>query len=133
MVKTPVLLFFTFLILGFTSYAQDTKLKLIVFEGSDWCSNCIRLEKNVLSKQNFEAFLSTQKIDFKRIDFPQRKQLSESDKKRNAEIAEKYNFNGAFPTVLLINEISNTIFTIPYRNQNSEAFISIIQSKISLK
>jgi len=133
MTKNQILLFFILLTLGFTTNVQDTKFKLIVFEGSDWCSNCIRLEKNVLSKLSFEAFLNDKNIDFKRVDFPQRKQLSELDKKRNAEIAEKYNFKGAFPTVLLIDESSNLIFTIPYQSQNSEAFISLIQSKISLK
>lgn len=131
--KKQILLFFILLTFGFTTYAQDSKFKLIVFEGSDWCSNCIRLETNVLSKPSFEAFIINKSIDFKRVDFPQRKQLSKLDQQRNAEIAEKYKFNGAFPTVLLIDESSNLIVKIPYQSENSEAFISLIQSKISLK
>ena len=34
--------------------AKSNKKVLVLFTGSDWCGFCIRLEKNVLSKKDFD-------------------------------------------------------------------------------
>ena len=98
------LLSFVFLVLGYTTYAQTESkaFELIIFEGSDWCSNCVRLEKNVLSNPGFESFLLERNIKLKRIDFPQRKLLDKEHMAYNVSVAEKYLFDGVFPTLLLI-------------------------------
>ena len=49
-----VLVLFIFC-LAFPLQAQDSDYRLLVFEGSDWCANCRRLEKKVLSKAQIQG------------------------------------------------------------------------------
>ncbi|MFD2726738.1 thioredoxin family protein [Hyunsoonleella rubra] len=74
---------------------------LFVFEGSDWCVNCRRLEKNVLSDTTFISFLNEKQITLTRVDFPQRTKQNSQVKKNNELLAERYNFDGIFPTLIL--------------------------------
>lgn len=128
------LLIFFISAFNFTSIETPPNLKLIVFEGSDWCVNCIQLEKNVLSDAVFIEFSQKNKIELERIDFPQRKKQAKEIKKYNAEMAEKYQFDGTFPTVILLDEESNELIVIPTtRQEKTKDFLSFIQEKISLK
>ena len=123
----------SFLFSAFFIVAQEkpTDYKLVVFEGSDWCNNCIRFEKKVLSNKSFIHFTDVKKIEIERIDFPQRKKLDKEIKDYNASIAEKYNFQGVFPTILLVEQGSETVLKINYANQDTEEFISLLKSKIT--
>ena len=119
-------------VFNFTSIDTSPNLKLIIFEGSDWCVNCIQLEKNVLSDVAFIEFSQENEIEIERIDFPQRKKQDKETEKYNAEIAEKYKFDGTFPTVVLLDEESNELIKIPTRiHKSTKEFLSFIQEKIS--
>lgn len=115
---------------SFTS-KNDVRYKLILFEGSDWCMNCIRLEKNVLSNATFITFAEKQGIRIERIDFPQRKQLDEATKEYNAEMAEKYNFQGIFPTLILEKTDSKETQTLEYLDQSCSDFITLLSSNLN--
>ncbi len=115
----------TFLVLSaafaFTTHISDKHTyELIIFEGSDWCSNCIRLEKNVLSKGDFTRFLETNEITLKKVDFPQKNILSENQKIINNQIAEKYQFDGNFPTIVLSRTDIFKYERLQYDNQTVE-------------
>lgn len=112
--------------------AQDTtnSYNLLVFEGSDWCANCIRFHKNIASDSVFFEFLTEKKIDLEFVDFPQRKSLDKSVKAYNASLAEKYNFKGVFPTIILIDRRTDEYSYLEYANQNPEEFIALIASKM---
>ncbi|MEW4925066.1 thioredoxin fold domain-containing protein [Algibacter sp. 2305UL17-15] len=87
-----------------SSHSKETKphdYRLVVFEGSDWCVNCRRLEKNILSDTSFTAFLSANKIGLTRVDFPQRKKQDIQVKRNNEILTERYKFDGRFPTLIL--------------------------------
>jgi thiol-disulfide isomerase/thioredoxin len=105
--------------------------KLIVFEGTDWCAKCIRLETEILSDTTFVNFIKSNKIQLERIDFPQRKQLDKKLQKHNDSVAEKYNFDGSFPTLMLVEPDSEIVHKINYSDQNADELISLIRSKIS--
>lgn len=92
--------FFTFY-LNSGVVAQVPKRQLIVFEGSDWCAKCIRLNREVLNDSSFIAFAQKENIDVIHVDFPQRKKLSTEVEKANTALAEKYRFQGSFPTLIL--------------------------------
>ncbi len=110
---------------------NDVKYKLILFEGSDWCVNCIRLEKNVLTNAAFIDFMKKRNITFERIDFPQRKQLDEATQQYNAEMAEKYGFQGIFPTIILERSNSEQTQTLEYHDQSCSDFIAQLSSNLS--
>lgn len=81
--------------------AQMTKKQLFVFEGSDWCAKCIRLNHEVLSDSSFSIFAQKEGIDVIHVDFPQRKKLSRDEQTANAGLAEKFGFQGTYPTMIL--------------------------------
>lgn len=113
-------------------HAQDNNkyYNLIVFEGSDWCANCIRFNSNIASDSVFYKFLSEKKIKLEFIDFPQRKTLERSVQEYNASLAEKYNFKGVFPTIILIDNRTDEFKYVNYANQNPREFIALISSKM---
>ena len=73
-----------------------------VFTGSDWCYWCKKLEQECLSKPEFvEEAKKNMILVF--IDSPRDKSLlSETAKKRNPELVQKYKISG-YPTVMFID------------------------------
>ncbi len=117
-----------------SSIQNTAQYKLIVFEGSDWCSNCIRFEKNILSDTAFLKKAEEWNIVVEKIDFPQRKKLSTEEEKHNASVAEKYSFEGIFPTIVLANSDTDTFQKINYQSvKNTEEFLNELEKLISKK
>lgn len=118
---------------GFANQIElSEKYNLIVFEGSDWCANCIRLQKNILNDTAFTNYLIHIHIKLIKVDFPQNKKLTKEQKFNNAQIAEKYNFEGAFPTIIISR--TDTLFfeKIYYLNQSVEEIKAVIQHKLQM-
>ncbi len=112
-----------------SSYGTPT-YTLIVFEGSDWCGNCRRLEKNILEDSVFQNYLSQKDIVIEKIDFPQRKQLPKAQESYNASVAEQYNFKGAFPTLVLVDHVHSKFYTLTYANESVDQMVSKLQEEI---
>jgi thioredoxin-related protein len=108
---------------GLRSAPSASAYKLIVFEGSDWCKKCIRFEKEVLNDPEFRSTLSDWDIELEIIDFPQRKKQSKEEQDYNATIAEKYHFNGVFPTILLSRTDKEDYLDIPYSTFDTRDFL----------
>jgi thioredoxin-related protein len=83
--------------------AQNHKVILLNFSGSDWCIPCIRLRKDVFESPAFSAFADSALI-LANADFPRQKKnrLPEELVKQNDALAEKYNPTGLFPLTLLL-------------------------------
>ncbi|MEM9823283.1 MAG: thioredoxin fold domain-containing protein [Bacteroidota bacterium] len=106
-------------------YKRDTSqvtATLFVFTGSDWCRECKRLKKKVLEDTAFSHAMKAHQIAIELIDFPQRKKLDVKVVERNEWIAEKYNFDGVFPTLVLSAKHNANFQRLYYRNENGEAF-----------
>ncbi len=128
------LIFLSLSLFNFASIDESPKLKLIVFEGSDWCVNCIQLEKNVLSHAVFIEYSEEKEIEIERIDFPQREKQEKEIEEYNAKMAEKYEFDGTFPTILLLEKETNKLIKIPSsKHKNTYEFLTFIQESISPK
>ncbi len=80
---------------------KENKLVLIDFTGSDWCSACILLRRNVLDTADFREY-AADKFVLMEVDLPQRKTFDATLRAKNEAIARRYNI-GAYPTVLVIN------------------------------
>ena len=121
---------FLLLILLIPAIAYCLPEKLLIFTGSDWCPNCRRLEKKILSDSSFISF-TRNKLLIEFADFPQHKKLDARTIEKNKTLAEKYHFRGIYPTILLLDSSGNIKGEIFYRNQNSKEFID--QLKLILK
>ncbi len=119
------------LLLSSFSKNPNPSYKLVVFEGSDWCANCIRFEENVLSDPLFKVFLEKEDIQVERIDFPQRKKQDKATKTYNAQVADQLGFQGIFPTLVLVDLQNNTHQEIHYKNQNGAEFKVLIRSQLT--
>lgn len=112
-----------------TEAAQQHKLILVNFSGSDWCGPCIRLRKEILESTQFEGY-ATDHLVLVRADFPRQKknQLSKEQVKLNEALADKYNSEGKFPYTLLVDENGKVLKSWDgYPNETPEAFVGEIE------
>jgi thioredoxin-related protein len=113
-----------------TQAAQQHKLILVNFSGSDWCGPCIRLRKEILESDAFETYAAGHLI-LVRADFPRQKknQLSPEQVKLNEALADKYNADGKFPYTLLTDENGKVLKDWDgFPNESPEQFIAQIAS-----
>jgi thioredoxin-related protein len=115
---------------AFRISSESNKPVLLVFAGSDWCANCIRFEKKILSAADFRSFAEENLVILK-ADFPQRTPLSTALQEQNASLAEKYNPKGEFPYLLLLTPGKSVLSSLVFSNQSSSEFISEIKSYIT--
>ena len=100
--------------------------KLYIFTGYDWCANCKRLEKKVLSDSSFIRTMKENGIEIRMIDFPQRIRLEPQVQKYNREIAEKYGFAGIYPTLVLAGGQPDHYKIFFYQNQDSPEYSQLV-------
>ena len=83
---------------------QKHQYILLNFSGSDWCSGCIKLHKNVFEAPAFQQY-AQEHLVLLNADFPRSKKnsLPADQQKKNDALAEKYNPNGIFPYTVLLN------------------------------
>ena len=80
---------------------KTNKPLFFFFTGSDWCGWCIRLQKAVFSKPEFEKW-ANESVILVELDFPRRTKISEDLQKQNREIANMFGVRG-YPTIWLVN------------------------------
>ena len=110
--------------------AQNQNKKIIlVFQGSDWCGPCIKLSKEIWSTEEFIAY---SKINYILIqaDFPRKKKnaLTKEQQKINNFLAEKYNPNGYFPLVVVLNKNGEVLGETSYKKTTPTQYINILES-----
>lgn len=110
---------------AFEQAREQNKKVLLVFSGSDWCVPCIKLEKEIWSSDYFKNNYKEHFV-LLRADFPRRKknQLPESQREKNAYLAEKYNPNGLFPLVLVLDADGNVMGKAGYEKKSPEEYFN---------
>ena len=108
--------------------AQNKKI-LLVFSGSDWCAPCIKLDKNVWKSDAFKKESEKSWILIK-ADFPKKKAdlLSPELTENNGKLAEKYNKEGNFPLVVLLDKTGKVLGEKGFLNVSAEEYIQVIHS-----
>ena len=101
------------------------------FSGSDWCEFCVQLDNEVFLKDAFKAYAKTDLV-LLQIDFPRWAKLSESLKKQNELLAEKYEVEG-FPTVLILDAQGKELARTGYKPGGAEEYIKHIKSLVGKK
>lgn len=84
---------------------EEHKKVVFFFSGSDWCAPCVKFKRKYIDSEEFTAFASSNLIVFN-ADFPRKKTnaLSKEQTAENEKLAEKYNPNGQFPLIILLDE-----------------------------
>ncbi|WP_458626785.1 thioredoxin family protein [Winogradskyella sp. PC D3.3] len=104
--------------------AKESKPIILVFQGSDWCAPCIKLDREIWSTDTFINYAKDHYVMLK-ADFPRRKKnaLSDAQTQANALLAEKYNKQGYFPFVVVLNANGNVLGENSYKKTTPEAYI----------
>lgn len=104
----------------------DNKHLLLDFTGSDWCGWCIKLNKEVFSKDAFKEYASVELV-LVELDFPRDpSKLPEGVAEQNEALAKKYNVEG-FPTILILSPEGKLIKKTGYQRGGAEAYVEHIK------
>ncbi|WP_159022634.1 thioredoxin family protein [Formosa sp. L2A11] len=132
------------LITTVSGYAQDwqtdfTKAKeiatendrtiILVFQGSDWCAPCIKLDREIWSTNEFQE-LSENHFVMLQADFPRKSKnaLSKEQQAHNNKLAEKYNLNGYFPYVVVLNSSGKVLGNLGYEKTTPALYFKKLEA-----
>ncbi len=109
--------------------AEENKAILISFAGSDWCKPCIILTNEVFKSENFSLF-ADESLILVLADFPRYKKnrLSPEQMKKNEKLAKKYNNEGAFPLVVLVDAEGKVLAKPTYNGEGAEKYITHLKT-----
>ena len=107
----------------------QNKLVLADFSGSDWCGWCKKLDKEVFDTDEFRAGAKDKYI-LLMIDTPRDQSLlSETAKKQNPGLVEKYRVEG-FPTVLLLDAKGEVLFRTGYEKGGPVKYLKMLDEEV---
>lgn len=109
--------------------SKEDKPIVLVFQGSDWCAPCIKLDKKVWSTDDFKNYAKDHYV-LLQADFPKKKdhKLPEAQVSQNEKLAEKYNPRGYFPLVVVLDENGKVLGETGYRNMSPQEYIKLLDS-----
>ncbi len=111
--------------------AKEGKPIILVFQGSDWCAPCIKLDREIWSTDTFKKYAKENYVMLK-ADFPRKKKnvLSEEQTKANSLLAEKYNKQGFFPFVVVLDFEGKVLGESSYKKTTPENYIKDLNTFI---
>jgi len=139
-----IFLTFTLLLITFVGFSQnwitdfdvaketaskENKKIILVFQGSDWCAPCIKLDTEIWSSEEFKNY-ADQNFVMVKADFPRKKknELDDQQQQKNNALAEKYNTRGYFPYVVVLDENATVLGSTGYKKVNPTEYIEILSS-----
>ena len=105
---------------------QEKKLLVMDFTGSDWCSWCKKLNKEVFSKQEFLDYAKDNLVLLE-VDFPNSKPQSKELKKVNEALQKKYNVEG-YPTLIILDSDGKQVGTMGYEAGGPVPFVAKLKA-----
>lgn len=106
---------------------KENKYILMDFTGSDWCVWCMKLEKEVFSKQEFIDY-ANEKLVMLKVDFPQTfDSLPIEVKQERVALQNKYGIQG-YPTIIVLNNQGETVAQTGYQPGGAKNFIKQLDS-----
>ncbi|TRZ43624.1 thioredoxin family protein [Robertkochia solimangrovi] len=102
---------------------------ILVFQGSDWCAPCIKLDRQIWSTEEFRNYARDHYIMLK-ADFPRKSknQLPNEQAKKNEALAARYNKSGYFPFVVILDHQGEVLGETGFKNMSPQDYINHINS-----
>ena len=112
-----------------TQAKQEHKEILLVFQGSDWCAPCMKLDKEIWTSTEFKDYAKDHFVMVK-ADFPRKSknQLAPQQQEKNIKLAEKYNQEGYFPLVVILDEEGHVLGKTGYKKISPKEYIALLNS-----
>jgi len=111
------------------SQSKETgKPVLMVFSGSDWCKPCIMLREQIFVQDRFSEWAKNNVVCVC-LDFPAQKKnrLPQVLQEQNESLAERFNPNGIFPLVVLLNSNETVLGSLGYLDVAPVEYIKEIE------
>lgn len=102
--------------------------QMLLFTGSDWCSWCQKLDKEILSTKEFTNYAKAHVILFK-ADFPKNREVPAALKAANSTLAQKYGVRG-FPTLIILSPDGKQLGTLGYMEGGPEPFLKELRKLV---
>lgn len=111
--------------------SENDKVIVLVFQGSDWCAPCMKLEQEIWGTEEFINY-SKQHYVMLKADFPRKKknQVEDEQLKKNKDLAEKYNSQGYFPFVVVLDKTGIVLGETGYKKMTPYQYINHLNSFI---
>jgi protein disulfide-isomerase len=101
--------------------AEDKPI-FINFTGTDWCGWCIKLEKEVFSKKEFQEYAKDHLV-LVEVDFPRKKEQSAELKAQNKKLDKQFKIEG-YPTLFLLDAEGKKLSgDVGYRKGGPAAYV----------
>ena len=107
---------------------EENKPILMFFTGSDWCGWCHKLQREVLTTEEFVERVSDEFV-FVEIDFPRRHTLSPTLTAQNRMLSRQYSVRG-FPTILILDPDSNPVMVTGYKDGGGKKYAKHLLDKV---
>jgi len=110
--------------------SEENKKIILVFQGSDWCAPCIKLDHEIWSTSEFKEYAKDHYVMLK-ADFPRSKKnaLPKEQQIKNGKLAEKYNKNGyPPPLVVILDKTGKALGMTGYKKISPNEYIAKINS-----
>lgn len=104
----------------------EKKKVFLFFTGSDWCSFCMRLQKEILMTSEFGQY-AREKLVLVELDFPRGKPQPAAVKQQNRALAQKMDIEG-YPTVIVLDSSGKQIGKLGYQQGGPRPFIQQLNS-----
>lgn len=108
---------------------KENKEIILVFQGSDWCAPCIKLDREIWSTDKFQDYAKEHYV-LLQADFPrkQKNQLSPEQQEKNKKLAATYNQQGYFPLVVVLDEKGQVLGKTGYKKASPNEYIKLLNS-----
>jgi len=102
---------------------------VLVFQGSDWCAPCIKLDREIWSTSEFQN-LAKDHFIMVQADFPRKKanKLTAELEAQNGKLAELYNGQGFFPLVVVLDKNGKVLGKMGYEKLTPSAYFNKLTS-----
>ncbi|MCF6180667.1 thioredoxin family protein [Lutibacter sp.] len=111
--------------------SQKNERIVLVFQGSDWCAPCMKLDKEIWSSNEFVNYSKNHFVMVK-VNFPRKKKnsLTTEQQSYNNSLMEKYNTKGYFPFVVVLDKNGTVLGNTGYKKTTPAEYIKLLNSFI---
>ncbi len=109
---------------------EQNKKIVLVFQGSDWCTPCIKLDHEIWQSDDFKKYAKEHFVMVK-ADFPRKKKnrLTKEQQAKNNKLAEKYNKNGIFPLVVILDASGKVLNKMSFEAVSPKEYIKKMEAE----